>query len=262
MKFVISEKNKKDIFIVLFSIIKSNTSTISMSFKKDLVFIQGMDKSHISLFNIEIKENWFTIYDYSTLEEEIIISFDTNLFYTMINNVNKNQSISIDFDKNDFININLSDCVKEDKTEYDVTYKLSLIDNDYEFLSIPETEYDCEFLINSKKICDITTKMQVFGNDIKIECCEDFIEFTSNGTNGEMKVNLKTDDLDEFSIEEEKKFCFGYNLNYLNKMCLNKYLSDKIYFYLSSECPLKIKYDLNDEDINVCFYISPKVDFD
>ena len=56
MKFIISEKNKKDIFVSLFGIIKSNTTNISIVFKDKLLFIQGMDKSHISLFNIHIQK--------------------------------------------------------------------------------------------------------------------------------------------------------------------------------------------------------------
>ena len=47
MKLVISEKNKKDIFVSLFNIIKSNTTNICIVFKTEFVFIQGMDKSHI-----------------------------------------------------------------------------------------------------------------------------------------------------------------------------------------------------------------------
>jgi len=38
-----------------------------------------------------------------------------------------------------------------------------------------------------------------------------------------------------------------------------KNLSDKIYFSLSNDCPLKIKYDLGD-DIDVSFYIAPKIE--
>ncbi len=264
MKFIISEKNKKDIFISLFGIIKNNTSTISIVFKPNSLFIQGMDKSHISLFNINIEEKWFSNYEFKDNEkEEVIICFDTNTFYNIINNVTKNQSIIIEHEsENDFINIKLIELDFKSKDDFNKQYKLPLLDNDYEFLIIPEIDYECEFLINSKNICEITSQMQVFGNDIKIECCENFIEFTSNGTSGEMSVNINTDDLDEFSIEDSQKFVFYYNLNYLNKMCLTKNLSEKIYFYLSNEKPLKIKYNLNDDDININFYVSPKLDSD
>ena len=271
MKFIISEKNKKDIFVSLFGIIKSNTTNISIVFKDKLLFIQGMDKSHISLFNIHIQKDWFSNYDYSENNEnsenseieETIVCFDTNTFYNIINNASKNQSIIIQQSKgSDFLNISLIDTDYKDKSEYNKNYKIPLLENDYDFLSIPEIDYDSEFLISSKKICDITYQMSSFGTDIKIMSSEDFIEFTTNGTSGEMNVKINTDDLDEFSIEASSQFEFCYNLNYLNKMCLTKFLSDKIYFSLSKDCPLKIKYDLDDPEIEINFYVSPKLDFD
>ena len=195
MKFIISEKIKKDIFISLFSIIKSNTSNICLVFKDDLLFIQGMDKSHISLFNIHIQKDWFSNYEYSLDEnEESVICFDTNTFYNIVNNVTKNQSIVFEHDKNnDYLNINLLDSDYKVKEEYNKKYKLPLLENDYEFLNIPQIDYDCEFLINSKKICEITNQMLMFGPDIKIECSEDYIEFMTTGTSGEMNVQINTD---------------------------------------------------------------------
>jgi proliferating cell nuclear antigen PCNA len=262
MKLVISEKNKKDVFISLFSIIKSNTTNICIVFKPELVFIQGMDKSHISLFNIQIEKYWFTHYENNN-EHETTVCFDTNTFYNIINNVTKNQSIVIISDKsNDYVNIDLLDAEYKDKEEYNKSYKIPLLENDYDFLNIPEIEYDCEFLISSKKICDITSQMLIFGTDIKLFCSEDLIEFTTNGPTGEMNVKIDTNDLDEFSIDMGTKFDFCYNLNYLNKMCLTKNLSDKIYFSLSKDCPLKIKYDLEDTNIDINFYVSPKLDLD
>lgn len=264
MKLIISEKNKKDVFISLFSIIKSNTTNICIVFKPELVFIQGMDKSHISLFNIHIEKDWFSHYEFlEEEEEEITVCFDTNTFYNIINNVTKNQSIIIEQNKNnDYLNINLLDAEYKDKEEYNKSYKIPLLENDYDFLTIPEIDYDCEFLISSKKICDIMNQMIIFGTDVKIMSTEDLIEFTTNGTSGEMNVKIDTNDLDEFSIEMGTQFSFCYNLNYLNKMCLTKNLSDKIYFSLSMECPLKIKYDLDDNNININFYVSPKLDLD
>jgi hypothetical protein len=266
MKLVISEINKKNIFVSLFCLIKSNTTSISMVFKSDNLFIQGMDKSHISLFNIHIQKDWFTTYDFTneTNEtDEFVVSFDTNTFYNIINNVTKTQSIIIEINTNkDYLNINLLDEFLKVKDEYNKSYKMPLLENEYEFLNIPELDYDCEFMINSKKICEITNQMQIFGSDIKIECCEDYIEFSSNGNNGEMIVNIITDDLDEFTIEIDKKFTFSYNLNYLNKMCLTKNLCDKIYFKLSKECPLKIQYDLDDPTIDISFFVSPKIEVD
>ena len=48
MKVTISNKNKKDLFVALFQIIKGCTSVVRIIFQQDKMYIQGMDKSHIS----------------------------------------------------------------------------------------------------------------------------------------------------------------------------------------------------------------------
>jgi proliferating cell nuclear antigen PCNA len=268
MKIIIRDKIKRDQFNAIFNIIKVNSTCVNLNFNSNELHIQGMDKSHICLFNILIKKDWFNEYDCSN--DGSSASFDTTTFYNIINSVSKNQSILIsnveheyNFNEknNDFIYVTLinEDYKEKDNLEFDKYYKLQLTENDYELMNIPETEYNCDFLINSKKIVDITSQMLSFNNDIEIKCCQEFIDFMVNGENGIMNVKIPTDDLDEFSIEDGEEFSFRYSLQYLNKFCLTKNLSDKIYFSLSNNCPLKIKYDLGD-DIDVCFYIAPKLE--
>ena len=62
MKLSINDKNKKDLFIALFQTLKNCSTIISIFFKKDHLFIQGMDKSHICLFDIKIFYKCFIIF--------------------------------------------------------------------------------------------------------------------------------------------------------------------------------------------------------
>jgi len=270
MKIVIRDKIKRDQFNAIFNIIKINSTCVNLNFNSNELHIQGMDKSHICLFNIFIKKEWFNEYSFSS--DETSACFDTNTFYNIISNISKNQSIIISNTEyeyncnektNDFIYVTLinEDYKEKDSLEFDKYYKLQLIENDYELMNIPETEYNCDFLINSKKIVDITSQMLSFNNDIEIKCSQEYIEFTVNGGNGMMNVKIHTDDLDEFSIEDGEEFSFLYSLQYLSKFCLTKNLSDKIYFSLSNNCPLKIQYDLGDDSYMI-FFIAPKISND
>ena len=62
MKIVINDKVKKDIFTALFQTLKSCTNIICVIFHDDYLYIQGMDKSHICLFNVKILKSWFNEY--------------------------------------------------------------------------------------------------------------------------------------------------------------------------------------------------------
>jgi len=129
---------------------------------------------------------------------------------------------------------------------------------DYEVLSVPKTEYDAEFSIKSKTICDIVGQMMTFGNDINIKCSEDKIDLITNGIVGEMLVNIPIDELTEYSVIEDEEVNLTYSLNYIHKMCLTNKLSNEINFFISKESPMKIEYNL-DNDSFMAFYIAPKI---
>jgi proliferating cell nuclear antigen PCNA len=258
MKLVISDKNKKDIFTSLFQVLKNCSSIISLIFTNDKLHIQGMDKSHVCLFDVKIMNHWFDEYIH---ENKYIISIDSQVFYSIICTKNENQSIQLYFDNennNDTFSIHLIS--KESKKgEFDKFFKIPIVDFEYELLEIPDVEYDAEFSIHSKQICDIFSQMMNFGNDINIICNEEKINLITNGVNGEMLVNIPIDDLNEYSISEGYNINLNYSISYINKMCLTNKLTNNIEFYISSYNPMKINYYL-DNDSRVSFYIAPKIE--
>jgi hypothetical protein len=125
-------------------------------------------------------------------------------------------------------------------------------------MHVPIVEYDADFSMSSKKVCDITSQMMIFGSDIKIKCSEDKINLITNGVTGEMLVNVPIEDLTEFSIIEGETINLNYSLFYITKMCLTNKLSNEIQFSISKQYPMKISYDLGDES-SIFFFIAPKV---
>jgi hypothetical protein len=58
------------VFVSLFQILKNCSSVISATFSSDSLHIQGMDKSHICLFDAKINSQWFNGYE---IGNELII---------------------------------------------------------------------------------------------------------------------------------------------------------------------------------------------
>ena len=271
MKFVVSDKNKKDIFVSIFLVLKNCTSIISCIFEEELLHIQGMDKSHICLFDIKLKKTWFDEY---IVPEKKILSFDSNIFYSIISTKSESQSIifKMETDNEDTLFIDFisneekkNSELKEKKTkkksetkQFKKSFKLPLTENEYEELNIPSTEYDAEFTLYSNQINDIFTQLNHFGNYIIIKCSEENIYLTTNGVTGEMRVQIPIDDVSSYSIVEGEEIILTYSLIYLNKMCITNKLSEEIEFSLSNESPMKIVYSLG-EDSSIAFYMAPKV---
>ena len=261
MKITINTKNKKDLFVALFHTLKNCSNIVSIIFKNDQIYIQGMDKSHICLYEVKLLKQWFHVYEYK--EEDInTICFDAQTFYTIISRCHDTQNMEFYFDGNsDILNIDLfCEYTELSKGVFNKFFKIPLVDFDNIVMEIPENaDYDSEFSIISKKICEIASQMIVFGNDINLKCFQDQIHLITNGTNGEMLVKVPIDDLNEYSIIEDEIVDIRYSLTYIDKMCLSNKLSDEIQFSLSKDFPMKIKYDLGD-DSSIVFYIASKID--
>ena len=82
MKFTIENKIKKELFVSIFQTLKNCTTILSLLFKKDGLFIQGMDKSHVCMFELFIKKSWFHYYE--TILDEKMISLDSQTFFTVL----------------------------------------------------------------------------------------------------------------------------------------------------------------------------------
>jgi hypothetical protein len=303
MEFQISDKKKKDVFVSVFQVLKNCSSIISCTFEEQLLHIQGMDKSHICLFDVKLNKTWFDSY---ILSEKKIISFDSNMFHSIISTKSDNQSFNFKMDSHnedtlhiDFITTQVKLEDEKDETEetdekdekkgkkgkkdekkkdkkikkvkkgknsnddkqFKKFFKLPLTENDYNELNIPVTEYDAEFSLSSKQVDDIFTQLNLFGNDIMVNCSEENIYLTTNGVTGEMRVEIPIDDVSSYSIVEGEEIELTYSLIYLNKMCITNKLSEEVEFSLSHQFPMKILYPLG-EDSSISFYMAPKVSDD
>jgi proliferating cell nuclear antigen len=256
MNIIISDKRKKDLFVYIFQLLKNSSSQINATFDIDNLHIQGMDKSHICLFDLNLKNSWFTEY---SIKEKTILCFDTTIFHSIISTKSDDQNLVIKKIMDDSLSIELTS--NEKKGDYNKFFTMPLIEYEYDELNIPKTEYDAEFSISSKKMTDMLSQLSNFGDDINIKCSDECVDFKTNGTSGEMRVNIPVDDMISYSVIEGEDVSLTYSLAYINKMCITNKLSSEIELCLSNECPMKINYDLNDNS-SLIFYIAPKLDTD
>jgi proliferating cell nuclear antigen PCNA len=259
MEVVISNKIKKDLFISIFQSLKNCSNLINVIFEPSRLFIQGMNISQICMFEVNIPSEWFDKYDVS---KPTNICVDSSIFHLIISATEDTSSINIQFDEDEPDNLNIHLISTEpSKGKFNKYFKLPLADNEQELLYIPSIDYDVEFSISSKKMSETFAQMIAFGTDINIKCTEDKIDFTTNGIAGEMSVNIPIEDLTSYSIVEGEEFNLKYSLVYINKMCITNKLASEIDFYISSDYPMKLHYNLGN-DASLVFYIAPKVSDD
>ena len=256
MKLSLKDKSKKDIFISLIQLLKTAASIICINFNKDHIYIQGMDKSHICLFDIKIFSSWFESYELLDGDEPSICVTSV-FFHNILSMTQEKHTLTIHYEGNpDSIFIDL--VCDSDGGDYNKYFKLPLTDFEPELLNIPEVDYDAEFSISAKKICELCNQLLIFGEIMNVKCNEDKIDLVSTGVGGEMTVNIPIDDLNEFSISEGEFIDLSYSLNYISKMCLTSKLSSEVTLSISKDYPLRIKYDLGSQSCAM-FYMAPRI---
>jgi hypothetical protein len=279
MNFVVSNKDKKELLVSLFQVLKNCSTLVNCNFEPDFLHIQGMDKSHVCLYDVKISKVWFDKYN---VDSSIKLCFDSNMFHSIIGSKSDNQDLFVQMEEDSlhiqFVNAQV-DIVLEDqqqeaapkkgkkkkesvakvneKKDFKKLFKIPLVEYDYEEMNIPVVDYDAEFSLSSKLAADMFSQLSNFGNDINFTCSEDSIHLTSTSVAGEMCVQIPIDDLTSYSIVEGDKIILDYSLLYLNKMCITNKLSQDIEFCLSNECPMKIAYPLG-EGSTIVFYMAPK----
>jgi DNA polymerase III sliding clamp (beta) subunit (PCNA family) len=212
------------------------------------------------MFNVNIQQDWFNTYN---VLKPTHISFDTHTFHTIISSCQDSNHIHIRYDESDdsdYLHIDLVSPIDSNTSirEFNKYFKLPLSDYEYEYMNTPTIDYDAEFAINSKSICEIMSQMMIFGSDINVKCSEEKIHLITHGITGDMLVNIPIDDLSAYSVVEGDIIDLKYSLSSIHKMCLTNKLSNEIMFYISNDYPMKIEYDLGNNS-NIVFYVAPKI---
>jgi proliferating cell nuclear antigen PCNA len=258
MKLLLKDKKKKDTFISIFQLLKNASSQINVMFDPERCHIQGMDKSHICLFDLSLSKDWFDSYE----ADQAKLCFDSSIFYSMISIKGDEQNLNISTLDNDQDNIKielvnpLENLSK--KADFNKFFVMPLMEYEYEEMVIPNAEYDSEITLPAKKVTDMLSQLSNFGNDLNIVCDDEYTDFKTTGISGEMRVNIQVDDMISYSVVEGEQLSLTYSLSYISKMCITNKLSSDIEFNLSGEFPMKIKYDLGEESC-LLFYIAPKM---
>jgi proliferating cell nuclear antigen len=256
MKIAISNKSRRDNFVALFQILKGCTSLVSMMIYEDHIYIQGMDKSHVCLFDIKIMRTWFDEFKLDTGDSKNIC-FDSSTLHTILNIATDDQVISLSYKGDtDTLSVELT---SNSKGNFNKFFSIPLTEFDNDIFDIPIVDYDAEFSISAKKMHEITSQMILFGSDIQICCADDKINLNTRGDLGNMMVSIPIEDLNEYCIAEEETIDLLYNLTFIHKMGLSTKLSNDVKISISKDCPMKIEYDLG-ENSRFLFYLAPKLD--
>ncbi len=259
MDIQINQPSNAEIFSGLFQYIKLFTNDININFESERLFIQALDSSRVSIFEVYLPKTWFDVYTINN-ENGAVIGINTNNLYKVLHAREKNQRLTLKMDDVTDDKLRL-DMTSDNPTIFDKRFELPLIDIDTEMMSIPEMEYQAEFSLPSNTFATLIDQLKLFGETLRIECSEERIQlFSESIDSGKMSVDIPIDDLISFAIEEDKQLDISFALTYLHNICLYSKLANNVDISMTTNYPIRIQYLLDDSDAKIVYYLAPKID--
>ena len=255
MKISIDSGSKCEIFVILFQQLKQFAEHINIIIDADKLFIQGMDSSHIIIFELSLPSTWFTSYQ---VEEPITIGINTIIFSKVLHVHDKSQSIEISTGDKDVLCIQYLNSTN--KLIFDKILEVPLLDIEYDLMEIPEIDYQAEFSLDSSTYATLINQMKQFGDNMTITCSEEQIHLSSHSEEkGKMMTHIPIDDLHEFAIEEGKTLEMSFALKYIYDVTTYQKICKQISICVSENLPMKMLYEI-DENAHIVFFMAPRME--
>ena len=148
MKFTIEDSKKAAKFDVLFGNLPGLTDLVKIYIKEEGLYIQGMDSSHVCLFDGILAVKWFTTYEREYDDPEHI-SVPARIFQRVLSTYRPDQNIEISIDGDDS---KLMMDFKDGEKTCDKYFELPLVDDGSDLMNIPTEDSEIDMVITSKKL--------------------------------------------------------------------------------------------------------------
>lgn len=248
MEFEINEEVKIVQFIELFKFMKNVSQYVSMICTDELINIQLLDDSHVSLLDIKFKCSWFSKYN---CEKHITFSIN-NLIFNKILNI---------YTLGSFLHCSLNDdtfdisFLNKEENKY---FTIHLLDIDKDILSPQSIETSLDFSIKTKLFDKYINDISIFGDDIEISCKDDKISLSSNSEEGKILIVIDNENLVNFNVVDDYDVSFKYSIKYIQYITKLKIVFHTTHIFIDENSPLIVKFD--NIDIDITYYIAPKTE--
>ena len=257
MNISLKSSDKADKFAYIFQHMKLFTEQVNVLFEENRVFIQAMDGSRVSIFELEIAAEWFDSYVREN-DKNLCLGLNTNILYKILNTRDKSQELSIYYSEENSDKLEVS-FRGGNKAIFDKYFAIPLIDIEEQLMEIPQSDSHAEISINSTNFANIISQLKLFGDTLDISCSEEQILFCSNSVDaGKMTVEISMDDLDEFSINDGADLKLSFSLTHLHNICMYHKICKDVEIKWINEYPMQITYNIDNSLLKMRFYLAPK----
>ena len=207
--------------------------------------LRALDKSHITFIDMNWDESMFDMYQCS---EPCSFTIDASELLKIIKRIKSNDVLSMGLDEGNLILKYNGDSTR--------TFKLRLIDVEYETPTPPRVEYPVTLNIPTDVFNDALIDAELYGEKISLSCDNDYFITSADG---EFGVNHNRY-LHGESIGDYVKST--YSIPKIKEMLKAKGLSHEVRLGLGDDLPLTLEYHSPTNDYKLGFLLAPRIETD
>ena len=257
--FEINDEKKCDIFNVCFKNLKVFTETINVNVTIDEFHLQGMDSSHICLYEFIFKKEWFDVW---SVEKNIQFGLNTESIEKILKTHSSGQSIRLLVEDEECIDKLFFELLKTEnnKKSPEKYFQTFTINSNEDLMEIPQSDYGFELTYKSKEFKSFIDQLASFGEVLNFVCMDKKYSMIANSIQDSCKFELCDEDIEEVKQNTEE-MNISYSIKYITDICKFCQLSNTITLKFSDEIPLLLRYNI-DENIIADFHLAPYMDED
>ena len=231
------------IFKEVFDTISHIVDECKLEFDNLGMKINALDKSHITFINLEFKYDLFDSYQVPNPESILI---DTLQFLKILKRCGNQDVLKLETDESNLILTFEGDATK--------TFKLRLIDNEYETPKPPSIDYPVTVTVPSNLIKENLSDMKLFSDNFRISVDEDYLRLLADGQSGETETKY----LHGSHITKYVKS--SYAIEKVTDIFRCSKLSEEVELKLGDDLPITVTFKLVTDDGSVSFLLAPRID--
>lgn len=232
-----------DIFKHCFESVSRIVDEVTCDVDSEGFHMEAIDRSHICFVSLNLTYDLFDTFECEAPER---LCLDTNEFMQILKRMKKNDVLGLSVDENNLI-INLMG-------EVEKTFKIRLIDIDYDAPKSPNLELPVGVEMESNLLKDALGDMDLFGDSLTIEIDTDYVYIYTNGEFGDANFKYLHG---ETGITENVKS--SYSIPKLKDIFSASKFSDTVKIMLGNDMPVKFEFHTIGEDGILGFLLAPKI---
>ncbi len=239
-KAVLSDSN---ILKTSFDAISSIVDEVQMKADSDGLRLDALDRSHITFVHLEFKATLFDVYQ---CDEPLKINVDTEELMKVLKRAKSEDIVELTVDEGNFI--------LTFENEARRTFKIRLIDIEYEAPSPPELEYPTEFEIPFTLLKNSIQDISIVSDKIALIVDSDKLIASAEGELGDAKIEY----LHGEKITENAKSVFS--LEKIREMLKADKFSETAVLKLGNDMPLNLSLKMVSEEGELTFLLAPRIE--